>query len=168
MSQRIVIECDECAELGESRDAVTVEVRALGYDVEVDLCDVHTKPLADVVAHLVDLGRKPGQVGPVTTACPRCGRRFGSPQALGRHARDEHGESVNQMRNRKAARTKPPGDRVTVPPGERVECPDCGKGFAPQGLGVHRRRVHGVAGASSSSRNRAARARDEGAGSTGG
>jgi uncharacterized C2H2 Zn-finger protein len=150
MSQRIVIECDECAELGESRDAVTVELNALGQSVEVDLCDVHTKPLADLVERYVELGRKPGAGSVVVTTCPRCGRKFGSPQALGRHARDEHGESVNQMRGKSPSKTgrRAPGERVTVPESDRVPCPECGKGFAPVGLGVHRRRVHGVAGAS--------------------
>lgn len=164
MASRIVIECDECVALGDaSRDAVTVEVRALGHEVEVDLCDVHTKPLAELVDRLVELGRKPSEAGTLRVSCPRCNRKFASPQALGRHARDEHGESVNQMRGRVATRTKPPGERVTVPESDRVTCPECGKGFAPQGLGVHRKRVHGIAGTSRSSKQRQATTGQDGA-----
>lgn len=146
MSQRIVIECDECSELGETREAVTVEVRTLGRELVVDLCDVHAKPLAELVDRLAEIGRKPSEAGVGRVPCPRCGRKFASPQALGRHARDEHGESVNSMRG-KASKAAP----VVA----ELPCPECSRTFTKsQGLAVHRRRTHGVEGTSERSRER--------------
>jgi uncharacterized C2H2 Zn-finger protein len=155
MSQRIVIECDECLALGEaSRDAVTVEVRAMGVEVEVDLCDVHAKPLAEMLDRFVELGRRPNEAGLLRAACPRCGRKFASPQALGRHAKETHGESVNQMRGKAAPANPAPAT------GDEYACPDCGRGFATrQAIAVHRRRAHGVQGESKAS---AARRRAQG------
>lgn len=143
MSQRIVIECDECSELGETREAVTVEVRTLGRELVVDLCDVHSKPLAELVDRLSEIGRKPSEAGVVSTSCPRCGRKFGSPQALGKHAKDAHGESANALRKAAA--------RVV----DEYACPECPRTFGKaQGLAVHRRRSHGVEGTSERSRER--------------
>jgi uncharacterized C2H2 Zn-finger protein len=142
MSQRIVTECDECATLGETREAVTVEVRALGIEVDIDLCDVHVKPLNELVGRLAELGRKPSEAGVLQATCPRCGRRFASPQALGRHAKNEHGEKVSALRSKAPAPAAEPATR------DAFACPECGRGFGKaQGMAVHRRRSHGVKGA---------------------
>lgn len=154
MSQRIVTECDECAAAGETREAVTVVVRALGHDFEVDLCDEHAKSLAVVVERLADLGRGIGMVEARAT-CPRCGRAFASPQALGKHAKSEHGESVNALRRAKPA-------PVEVEPAAHA-CPECGRTFRKaQALAVHRRRSHGIGGTSKASASRRRGAAHEG------
>jgi DNA-directed RNA polymerase subunit RPC12/RpoP len=154
MSQRIVTECDECLALGESREAATIVVQVREGGVEVDLCDVHVKPLADMFARLVELGRAPGTGSP-GAKCPRCSRRFASPQALGRHAKSEHGERVAALR--KAPSPAP----VEAPVEDGVACPECGKRSATgQGLAVHRRRKHGVVGASRASAARRAAGED--------
>lgn len=147
MSQRVVTECDECNALGETRPASTVGVRALSVEVEVDLCDVHVKPLAEMLARFAELGRAPSVDRRTSgrATCPRCGRAFPTPQALGRHARAEHGQSVAELRN---------GATVVVETVE-VACPECGRVFGkPQALAVHRRRTHGVTGASKSAASR--------------
>lgn len=147
MSQRIVTECDECANEGVERPAVTVVVRALGHDFGVDLCDEHTKPLGVLVERLAELGRRVGTIEEARATCPRCGRAFHSPQALGRHARDEHGESVRALR-----RTEPAPVEVDT---GAFTCAECGRGFPKaQGLAVHRRRTHGVTGTSKSAASR--------------
>ena len=86
MSQRIVTECDECADSGKAREAVTREIRALNKAFEVDLCDEHEGPLAALVERLAHLGRPVGTLIARAT-CPRCNREFATAQALGRHAR---------------------------------------------------------------------------------
>jgi DNA-directed RNA polymerase subunit RPC12/RpoP len=155
MSQRIVTECDECLALGETRSAATVGVRALSIEVEVDLCDVHVKPLVELVERLAELGRAPGADSRGVHRCPRCSRSFATPQALGRHARDTHGEKVAALR--KAPSPAP----VEAPVEDGVACPECGKRSATgQGLAVHRRRKHGVVGASRASAARRAAGED--------
>lgn len=150
MSQRIVTECDECLTLGETSDARTVAVRALSVEVEVDLCDRHVKPLVEVLERLAELGRPPGMAGP-STKCPRCLRTFATPQALGRHTRKEHGETVHE------ARKATPPRRVEV---DTIACPECNRtDFAStQGLAVHRRRKHAVEGSSRATASRRAHA----------
>jgi uncharacterized C2H2 Zn-finger protein len=154
MSQRIVTECDECLALGETRNAVTVVVRALGVEVELDLCDLHVKPLGDMLARFVELGRTPGRPRDVKSTCPRCGKSFATPQALGRHAKTEHGERVSELRQAVP-------DAPVVEP-TAVTCPECGRGFGkPQALAVHRRRTHGVEGASKATASRRRSHEDE-------
>lgn len=142
MSQRIVTECDECADSGVTRDGVTRAIAALDKAFEVDLCDEHTTALAALVDRLADLGRPVGVLIARAT-CPRCGREFATAQALGRHAKKAHGEKVHELR--KAASPTPAP--VVVEDG--VECPECGKRFGnTRGLGAHRFRSHGVKGVS--------------------
>lgn len=160
MSQRIVTECDECMALGETRPASTVGVRALSIEVEVDLCDVHVKPLADLLARLVEVGRAPG-AATGSAVCPRCGRRFATHQALGRHAIAAHGKSVRELRGQSPRKSR---KQTSVEGG--IPCPECGREFGkPQGLAVHRRRIHGVSGSSTST---ASRRRSSGEGPGGG
>jgi uncharacterized C2H2 Zn-finger protein len=154
MSQRIVTECDECAERGVARSGITREIHALDKAFAVDLCDEDAKPLVDLVERWAHLGRPIGSLVARAT-CPRCGREFATAQALGRHAKKAHGERVHELR--KAASTAPAP--VVVEDG--VECPECGKRFGnTRGLGAHRFRSHGVKGASYDAVRR--RAQDEG------
>jgi hypothetical protein len=113
MSQRVVVECDACLAEGKKRSAATVGVRALSVEVEVDLCDVHVKPLVEMVERLVELGRTPnGKAAPQVEAsletlghpCPECGRVFAGTQGLGAHRRLAHG--VEGGSNRTAARRR--------------------------------------------------------------
>lgn len=160
MSQRIVTECDECADAGETRTAQTVVVRALGHEVEVDLCEMHTKPLADMVERLAMLGRPVGNHNG-EAKCPRCGRTFSTAQALGRHTKKRHGETVREARAATVATVEPEPAVVATVVGSEP-CPECGQTFArPQGLAVHRFRKHGVRGSSRASASRAS-TREEG------
>jgi uncharacterized C2H2 Zn-finger protein len=135
MAQRIVTECDECIALGESQSGSTVGVRALSIEVEVDLCDVHVKPLTELLARFVEVGRTPGEAGSgERVACPRCRKAFATGQALGVHTRRVHGETVVEAREAMGQAAASDGH----------PCPECGKRFAsPNGLGPHRAKAHG-------------------------
>lgn len=149
MAQRIVTECDECAELGEVSDGELVEVSALGSVFVVDLCELHRKPLRELVDRLAELGRRPSD-SPLTgvAVCPACGREFRSPQALGKHTKDEHGTSANALRKAKS---------------DAHKCPVCQNPYgSAQGLAVHLRRTHGVQGTSKAARARASSASSPG------
>lgn len=149
MSQRIITECDECLALGETSDAATVAVRALSIEVEVDLCNRHVKPFVEMLERFAELGRTPAQAAGSGTPCPRCGRRFATPQALGRHTKAAHGATVADMR--KAGAIPAPADVKGGFP-----CPECAREFgSTQGLAVHRSRTHGVKGSSQASESRA-------------
>jgi len=151
MSQRIVTECDECLTLGESKTAVTIGVQALGVVVEVDLCDVHVKPIADLMARLGEVGRTPGEVGGARVVCPRCGSAFATGQALGRHVSKVHGETLREAREAVAASKPIPKPTAKFP----HVCPECGAQFdRPNTLGAHRNRKHGIPGASKDAKAR--------------
>lgn len=138
MSQRIVTECDECLALGKQSDGSTVGVRALSIEVEVDLCDTHVRPLVDMLERFAELGRTPtGRASGLT--CPRCGRTFNTPQGLGRHTKETHGESVSEARQAASP----------VAVAGVFTCPECGRpAKSALALGVHRAKAHGVPGVS--------------------
>lgn len=164
MAQRIVIECDACAARGETREGVTVDIRALGREVEVDLCDVDSKQLAELVDRLAELGRTPREAGrrKATRAtdqgervpCPRCGKTYANRASLRGHVEKQHAERLADI-----ADPAPP----LVVDDEPVACPECGKTFAGprkmQARGSHLSRTHGVKGESPKAREQQ-RARD--------
>lgn len=61
------------------------------------------------------------------------------------------------MARSRRTQTSSPKPAAAGASGQELVCPECGKTFArPAALGAHRRRAHGVAGASARTRSRAA------------
>lgn len=145
-------------------------------EFEVDLCDDCAKALAVVQEFLSEVGRPPGKPprktkakasttssgdpvpapdglhgpmgGPVPESadgasleertCPTgCGYVSASVGGLQDHAKRQHDTSLSALRGKPLDYT----------------CPECPEAFTtPQGLGAHRRTIHGVAGTSKSAR----------------
>jgi hypothetical protein len=110
MAQDIIIRtlCDVCLDSGEERhDASAYTIGDGPVLLDIDLCDVHAKPLAELVAHArpSERGKPPkrkrapaGPVAPVIEsagahACDDagCGRVFASAQGLAMHRYRAHG-----------------------------------------------------------------------------
>jgi len=111
----------------------------------LELCPRHAKPLAELVAALAPLGRKPGTGAPKTPTaathtprnradersgpvdCPECGTHFKRLSGARNHLRDEHGKSLADVGLAEA----------------RHSCPVCGSKMSNgQGLAAHVRLVH--------------------------
>ena len=142
MSQRIAIDCDVHGQRDEQADGVQYDVGLRGPGgqfqwLTVDLCDVCAKPLEDVIAELIEVGRPfdgktPKPVGqrrgrpPIEESeenrtCPECGFVSTSRKAMTTHLRQTHNKST----------------------GGKFKCEHCGEGFkAPQGLAAHTRLTH--------------------------
>lgn len=133
MSQRIVTECDECG----AADASTYSVAALGQSIELDLCAMHVKPLAELVERFGELGRNTPVPTRARIACPYCKQTAASRDSLAKHVRRVHGIQPRELK----AAPPAPEEEEALPYG----CPNCLKTFAtPQGLGAHRFRSHGL------------------------
>jgi hypothetical protein len=158
MVQSIVTYCDDCALEGTEAPAETWEItltapglKAVAYGV--DVCSVHRKPYADLLAHLAEVGHKAGRrpmpglavrqtgrqtpaSGPVTAEqdpdgypCPACDYVGRTAAGLATHARVNHDRSLAELRG-----------EAPYP------CPvtDCDRSAArPQGLSAHLRASHG-------------------------
>lgn len=159
MAQRIVTICDAHTkrDAGDAPGSEwTVSITAPGAKAAsyvVDLCEEDAEPLRGLLAFLADVGRREGQqprkiaaksspgrssvsasADPNRWACPvdGCGKVPSSRTALQSHLRSYH-DGMTLAR----AFGEP----------EPHTCPECGSTFShPQGLGAHRKSVHGVEG----------------------
>jgi uncharacterized C2H2 Zn-finger protein len=136
MSQRIVVVCD----VHQSRDE---DAPGRPYDLmlrepggtfrmlTVDLCEVCAKPVLDVFADVVEVGREfDGELprgGKPPTPCPVCGKQYANRGSLRSHVERVHGESVTSATGQS----------------EGLACPHCERTFArSQGLAAHVRSMH--------------------------
>lgn len=170
MAQRIQTLCDEHLSRGEEVDGTPLAF-GLGpggtklTTYEADLCEVCAKELQDTLARFMELGRKvagprksptaaraaapqtPALPAPeladlskeeaakqraVTTGgCPLCDyiAQGSSPSSLRRHIKEVHETTLEGA--------------VGLP--TPYQCSDCGQSFSrPQGLALHKTRIHGV------------------------
>lgn len=156
MAQRIVFLCDVHARNDEDVAGATWEVTLTGPDRrsttwEVDLCEDDSKTLRDLGIMLDAVGRvtqgrrtkaptaarkaasEAGQahVAPEGHPCPveGCELVSRSANALATHVRSAHGTTLAELNGEPTP----------------YSCPECDRRFThPQGLGAHRRSVHGV------------------------
>ena len=149
MAQAIEIHlwCDVCLESGKHISGTTITVPPILTTgaFEAEVCEAHAQPLADALAKLAALGRKPEGAAPERTratrkgrpddapapnTCPLCGSTNPSLAALRSHLRDEHDKGLSDVglaaRNLKCS-----------------ECPPDSGWFARgQGFAAHRRSLH--------------------------
>lgn len=107
----------------------------------LDACGECAQPFRDLLAHLIEEGRPmKGTRRPVARsapeatsasgteyACPSCGHVVQTRQAIMRHVRSVHGVTLAELEGMPAPHA----------------CADCDRTFTtPQGLGVHRKRIH--------------------------
>ncbi len=148
MAQRIVTLCDLCATEGQdvAGDTWRTAINPPGSKFrirDIDLCPEHGAAFAELAAFVADLGRPVAADGttvavPETAApgdrlrCPSCDATSKNLGSLRSHVRRTHGMTLSQASGES---------------GEFV-CPECSDDFdTPQGLGVHRYRMHDVAAA---------------------
>lgn len=134
MAQTILTVCDVCE--GDGTAATPLHVTWAGTAYVIDLCEEHGKRFAVLGEELALHGRRVNGSSAATSpprdfACqePGCGKGFTSARRAAEHQNRQHGSHyVNP------ATAAGSGDYT---------CEVCGKSFTkPQGLGVHRRRVH--------------------------
>jgi hypothetical protein len=138
--------CDFCsAEDVTTPDARTVSVSIDGTHYDVDVCEMHGKPLSELAETLAEFGRKlPGTAterarlkpsrqpsGPgdgQDNKCPACGKEYNYRSSLTSHARSAHGVTLAELQ----------GEPVPF------KCDICERAFStPQGVSVHQARKHG-------------------------
>jgi uncharacterized C2H2 Zn-finger protein len=133
MAQDIIIRtlCDVClASDEERRDARPYRIQDGTVSLEIDLCEIHAKPLGDLIEHARPVKGSKGEDG---GACPQCGKVFRSRRGLQRHMTQSHGDDD--------------GGRLAPAAGGVYACDvaDCGRAFpSAQGLAMHRFRSHGI------------------------
>lgn len=138
--------CDFCAhDEVETPGARTASVILDGLGYEIDVCEPHGKPLAELAETLTALGRviprrgrKPaapakGEVSPyhqvadVPLMCPACDTPWATRASLASHVRRVHNKTLAELEG--------------VP--LRFSCDFCDKAFStPQGKAVHEQRGH--------------------------
>lgn len=86
MAQELIkrILCDICLTAGERVDGQTYTITTLGKPAEIDLCDVHAKPIIDLAEHV--RAPEPTEICPVKD----CGRRLQSRPGVRRHLTRTH------------------------------------------------------------------------------
>jgi hypothetical protein len=165
MAQRIVTLCDAHQQHDEDTAGATWEVslQAPGASKpttwEVDLCEDDGKPLEDLATFLGSIGRQTDGPRRKRNGTPATAARASSSGSVSAHTAptSEWACPVDGCgkvpKGRKALqshlRTYHDGMSLASAMGEPEPyvCPECGQRAAnPQGLGAHRRAVHGVAG----------------------
>ena len=130
--------CDFCMADDRATDgAETLSVSLNGSTWEIDVCAEHRKPLDDLGETLSAHGRKIPRTGatkatkpsaqPGDHRCPVCGKLYTYRSSLTSHVRDVHGQTIGEAE----------GVPLDYP------CDQCERAFStPQGVAVHRNRVH--------------------------
>jgi uncharacterized C2H2 Zn-finger protein len=133
MAQDIIIRtlCDVCLSTDEHTDAKPYRIADGPVSLDIDLCEIHRKPLADLLDHARPASTASNTAAGPGTACPTCGKVLRTPRGLRKHLTQQHG-------------AEDPG-APTLTGTDGYTCPDCGRGFGkPQGLSMHRFRAHGI------------------------
>jgi hypothetical protein len=151
VAQQLITYCDiHLTKLDERVVGTPFEIAVSGFSgpTLVDLCDEHAQPLAEVLALLVDVGRRPTKAANGVKLpspefqCPECDYQSISVQGLAMHRTKSHG--VLSAKKAKAAERE--ATRALASPAA-LRCPECDfDATSPQGLAAHRRHRHGVAG----------------------
>lgn len=164
MAQRLITLCDAHIERGDDSHGGLqweVTITAPGgkpASYVIDLCADDAKPLADLAEFLADVGRKADTQQPRRTAA-----KSGGParQTVTASAADaprpcpvEGCPAVPSTETSLRSHLRQHHDGLTLAEalGEPLpyQCPECERRFSmPQGMGAHRKSVHGVRGASS-------------------
>jgi uncharacterized C2H2 Zn-finger protein len=133
MAQDIIIRtlCDLCLAHDEHTDGKAYGLTDGPVSLDIDLCEIHAKPLAELVEHARPAAKSGSASGP-GTACPTCGKVLRTPRGLRKHLTQQHGAPEETV-------------AATLAGTDGETCPDCGRSFAkPQGLSMHRFRAHGI------------------------
>lgn len=133
--------CDFCMADDKEVDGRRLSIALDGTEYQLDVCESHAVPLdalaATLAEHAVKVGKhKPNGTTPrddvrvpekVTCPDPDCGRSFANRASLGDHARRVHAMTVGELEGKPLS----------------YACDVCPRAFtSPQGLAVHKARVH--------------------------
>lgn len=141
------IYCDGCITHGERREGAVSRVIVIdGESYMLDVCPEHDAPILALEATLLGYriepktatvvpakrrGRPPKGAPPMMNACLACGQSLASRDALGKHVRAVHGESLPALERKM---------------GVTYVCPQCAREFPSRGsLGMHVTKGHGAA-----------------------
>lgn len=160
MVKMIVARCNVCLkDQGAFNDAVGGETITVGnLTKEVDCCEDHLPFLTELINFLERFGEDPPSVGEVVRAerraearnatlkhrCPVCEKRYASRSSLRTHTERVHSASVGELERRPQTWVC----ELCEAKGQRFEA------SAPQGLGAHKKKRHGVTGTSSTATKR--------------
>lgn len=147
MAREIVLWCDQCLDDDQKVPGLTREFAEAGKQFTVDLCDQHYKPLHEALERLREFHQPIRKREPVPAServpCPVEGCSYGVPEGnrarIMSHLRTVHDVDLAQWETEQGIGFF--GE--PLPYG----CPECDRRFtASQGLAMHRKHAHGIAG----------------------
>lgn len=151
MAQDIIIRtlCDVCLADDEHRDdARPFVISNGGRLLEIDLCEIHGKPLADLIEHARPHEPK---AKPDGLTCETCGKVLQTSQGMRKHMMNQHGIDPDTVIR-----------ETLFGPSESHQCDVCSRTFPKsQGLAMHRFRAHGIRSETPSAHRKRERREDE-------